>query len=173
MRGELQIRQSAGKKVKNRLAAVRLTKPTSPWPPRFARTNHVRRLALGSPYSKPSTAEDGLPHPASPPSPGSHDASIDRDEHPTQCGCRPWNRLDVDFLDVCDRFACARTRFLSAECSTDGNTVHSGQVATTTEAARNFQRSCGRGSDTPRRLRTPGNEIPRKNRPKKAQHRGT
>ena len=27
--------------------------------------NMVRRLALGSPYSKPSTAEDGLRHPAS------------------------------------------------------------------------------------------------------------
>ena len=65
-RGEPQIRQSAGKNVKNKVARPRLAKPTNPCAASLP--TMVRRLALGSPYSKPSTAtataEDGLQHPA-------------------------------------------------------------------------------------------------------------
>jgi len=49
----------------------------------------VRRLALGSPYSKPSTAEDILPHPTSQwRFDGLHLLSISRGAHPMQRGYR-------------------------------------------------------------------------------------
>ena len=60
--GEPQIRQSAGKKVKNKVASSALGKASEPTVRQtmisqtMVRRTLTRRLALGSAYSKPSTA---------------------------------------------------------------------------------------------------------------------
>jgi len=90
----------------------------------------VRRLALGSPYSKPSTAtaEDSLPHPASRSLRRATPSQYSRGTLPMQRGYRSSNRLAVGSAP-CARVepvrsleSCARRRLV------DRN-AHSGPFA--------------------------------------------
>jgi len=129
------------------------------------RQTTVRRLALGSPYSKPSTAtaEDGLLHPAIRPCvAGLYRVSISCDTHAMQRGSRTLNCPVVGSVAACadsDRVQGPESCVIH---SFGDSTDHSGLVAETVTEARIFQRDSEAGNGMLVECRTHGNGIPRK-----------
>jgi hypothetical protein len=137
----------------------------------------VRRLALGSPYSKPSTAEDGLPHPAIPTNrfAGIHAVSMQRWDsvlkHAWLC-----NAAHRDFRNYpavggglirrwllgCSARAPFQYGNRATRHSAGDSSVRSALLAATTMEARIFQRNREGASDKLPESRIPGSRILRK-----------
>jgi len=121
-----------------------------------------RRLALGCPYSKPSTAEDGLRRPAAASACRTKHSQYSRRSRPTQRCDRASNRPAVRLLAPCVRVGHVQALGWFAKHKLGDNTAHSGPPAATTTEAHVFQRSCAGGTDTLPGSHIPGSKIPRK-----------
>ena len=125
----------------------------------------VRRLALGSPYSKPSTAtaEDSLPHPASQcRSARLHLCQYSCGALPMQRGRRTSNRRRVDCGSVYARAERVRAPESCARRNSGESNAHSEPLAVTKVEAHIFQRNREGGSDMLPVRHIPGSGIPRK-----------
>jgi hypothetical protein len=123
----------------------------------------IRRLALGSPYSKPSTAEDSLRTPARCLTPcRSILRQYSRGARPTQRGCWSLSCQAVDSLVAWCGIEYVRVPKSCERHSPGDNNAHIGQSALTTTEARISQRNPEAGSDRPLESHIPGNGIPRK-----------
>ncbi len=124
----------------------------------------VRRLALGSPYSKPSTAtaEDGLLHPTIRPClAGLYGVSISCGTHPMQRGYRMLNPV-VGSVAACTDSDRVRAPERCVIRISGDSTDRSGLVAVTVTEAHIFQRDSEAGNGMLLECRTHGNGIPRK-----------
>jgi|SRR5208337_3472911 len=129
------------------------------------RQTTIRRLALGNPYSKPSTAtaEDGLLHPAIRPClAGLYRLSISCGTHPMQRGYRTMSCPVFGSAAACADSDRVRAPKSCAIHSFGDSTAHSGLPAATTTEAEIFRRARGGESDRLPPRRIPGNGIPRK-----------
>ena len=129
----------------------------------------TRRLALGSPYSKPSTAEDVLPHPEKPMMLRRATLSqYSRGAHPMQRGRPTSNRLAVDSQTVYGLAERVRALGLCSRRSFGDSNAHTGPLAATGMGAHVFQTIPEVGSGRLPARHTPGNGIPRKTGSKRA-----
>ena len=163
MSGEPQIRQSAGNKVKNKVAATRsaqLANPCSdnpwsaarPWAARIR--NPVPLLLLLKTSSSTQQADETFCR-ATPP-------QYSRGAHPMQRGYRTSNRLAVDSVKPCAQAEPGQTPESSARHSPGDGNAHSGPLAATKTEAHISQRNREGGTDMLRVRHIPGNGIPRK-----------
>jgi len=137
--------------------------------------NMFRRLALGSPYSKPitATAEDGLQHPARvDASPGYTFVSIAALRIPTQramqCGYRSSIRLIVDSAVPYAQVEHAQAMESCARHSFGDNNGRSGQLAETITEAHVFRRNSADENDRLPEIRSPDSGILRETGSKRA-----
>ena len=121
----------------------------------------VRCLALGSPYSKPSTAEDGLPQPgkAAELPPGYSIASIDAARKFMQRGARARSRPKTRLAAAWQEVQHAQVPERCGKRSRDGSNARSELGTASAEGARVFQRNHGGENGTLAVRCIPGNEI--------------
>jgi hypothetical protein len=114
-----------------------------------------------SPYSKASTAEDGLPQPGEQLEAPAWlaIASIDAAQDVMQRGCQCWSRRKIDSR-VCrqERRVPALERRGIGSC--DGSNCHSGLISASEEAKTTSRRSLEAGNGRPRARRSSDNGIP-------------
>src|SRR5450755_2839631 len=115
----------------------------------MTRETMVRRLALGSPYSKPSTAEDSLPYPARrQSSAGITRGQYSRAAHAMQRGHRNLHWLVGHSVNPCSTMAYVRAPESSARCKTGDSTVRSGSFVVAITEARIFPKTRAAGYGT-------------------------
>ena len=121
----------------------------------------VRCLALGSPYSKPSTAEDGLPQPgkAAELPPGYSNASIDAARKFMQRGGRARSRPRTHLAAAWQEVQHAQVPEQCGKRSRDESNARSEPGAASAEGARAFQRNRAGENGTLAVRCIPGNEI--------------
>lgn len=114
------------------------------------------RLALGSPYSKPSTttAEDGLPHPERR-CRRKLLSQYSRGLEATQCA-RPASKAGVGSAAVYGRSHRVVVQKSSARCSCDGSNAHSERAEALKTGVRTFQRNPEAANDRLRDRRIRG-----------------
>jgi hypothetical protein len=125
----------------------------------------VRRLALGSPYSKPSTAEDGLPS-GQPMSPSrTSQRQYSRGPRPTQRNRQNLFHPAVDSAAPWPPRQPAQGPELSAKHNTGGSNAHTALRAAVKEEAGTSPLPREAGTDRLLSSHIPGNGIRQKARP--------